>query len=164
MKLLACALLLAASTRVELLDETPTIRRGNWNWYPVSLLQNPATVEADYEVSSGSRQVRLALMTHAEMERRHGKASFDELAGTPPGARGSLIFRVPRPDEYGIVVDNSDGNQDTAVHVRVSLDFAPPHVTRLSPQRQITVIALSFAFFFAVVTWSARRILRAIRS
>src|SRR5262245_54531163 len=43
MKLLACALLLAASTRVELLDETPTIRRGEWNWYPVSLRQRTAT-------------------------------------------------------------------------------------------------------------------------
>jgi hypothetical protein len=164
MSFLICALLLAASTRVELLDETPTIKRGDWNWYPVSLLQRPATVDVDFLVISGSPQVRVALMSHAEMERRHARSSFDELAATPPGTRGLLRYRVPRPDEYGIVVDNSRGTQDTKVRVRASLDFTGPVVTRLSPRRQFTVILLSFAFFFTVVTYSARRLLRAIRS
>jgi len=164
MSFLVCALLLAASTRVELLDEAPTIRRGDWNWYPVSLLQRPATVDADFSVLSGSPQVRIALMSHAEMERRNARSSFDELAATAPGARGSLRYRVPRPDEYGIVVDNSRGTQDAKVRVRASLDFTGPMVTRLSPARQFTVILLSFAFFFTVITYSARRILRAIRN
>jgi hypothetical protein len=163
MKLLAFALLLAASTRVELLDETPTIRRGEWNWYPVSLRQRTATVVGNFEVESGSPKVRLALMTHAEMERRHAHSSFDELAGTTPGSRGSFHFRVPRPDDYGIVVDNSQGTEDASVRVRVLLDFSGPRVTQISPQRQLTVIALSFAFFLSVVTYSARKILRAIR-
>jgi len=163
MKLLACALLLAASTRVELLDETPTIRRGDWNWYPVSLRQSTATVIASFDVAAGSPRVRLALMTHDEMERRHARDSFDELAATPAGPRGSFHFRVPRPGDYGIIVDNSQGSEDATVRVKVLLDFAGPQVTQVSPQRQLTVVALSFAFFLTVVTYSARKILRAIR-
>jgi len=36
-------------------------------------------------------------------------------------------------------------------------------MTRLSPRRQLVVILLSFATFFGIVTWSARRLLRGIR-
>jgi hypothetical protein len=48
----------------------------------------------------------------------------------------------------------------------VVLDFGArpgPQVTRLSPQRQFTVILISFAVFFGIVTYSARRLLRGIR-
>ncbi len=164
MKLLVFALLLASSTRVELFEETPTIARGKWQYFEVNLRQQPATVEASFEVQSGSRQVRLALLTHADEERMDADAPYGVLAATPMGPRGSLNFRVRHPDDYAVVVDNREGDRDTTVRVRVSLDFARsgPDVTRASPERQIVVIALSFLFFFGVVTYSARRILRAI--
>ena len=166
MKLLACVLLLAASTRIDLLDETPTIGAGKWNFYQVDLRQQLATVEASFDVQSGSQQVRLALMTHADAERLHEGVPHGVLAATTAGARGSLSFRVRRPDDYVIVVDNREGRRETTVRVRASLDFAKtrgPDVTRASAERQIVVIALSFVFFFGVVTYSARRILRAIK-
>ena len=77
-----------------------------------------------------------------------------------------MRFRVRRPDDYAIVVDNREGDRDATVLVRASLDFAAsgPDVTLASPGRQMTVIALSFIFFFGVVTYSARRILRAIKT
>ena len=164
MKLLVCALLLASSSREELFEETPTIARGKWQYFPVSLRQQPATVEASFEVQSGSRKVRLALLTHADEERMDADAPYGVLTATPIGARGSLRFRVRRPDDYAIVVDNREGDRDTTVLVRASLDFARagPDVTRASPERQVTVIVLSFLFCFGVVTYSARRILRAI--
>jgi hypothetical protein len=165
MKLLAFLLLLASPTTLELLDETPTLARAEWRFYRVSLTQNPATVQAAFEVQPGSPPLRLSLMTHDEMERRHAGGSYDELATTPVGERGTLIYRVPRRDEYVIVVDNSENREKAAtVRVQVALDFAEPKATRVSPERQITVIVLSFAFFFTVVTYSARRILRAIRN
>jgi hypothetical protein len=51
------------------------------------------------------------------------------------------------------------------VHIRVWLDFARrgPVVTQLSPERQLTVIAISFLVFFGIVTYSARRLLRTMR-
>ena len=123
MKLLLCALLLASSSREELFEETPTIARGEWQYFPVSLRQHPATVEASFEVQSGSRKVRLALLTHADEERMDAHAPYSVLAATPIGARGSMSFRVRRPDDYAIVVDNREGDSDTKVLVRASLDF-----------------------------------------
>jgi hypothetical protein len=53
------------------------------------------------------------------------------------------------------------------VRLRVSLDFSPrrlgPEVTRLSPERQLAVIVISFAVFFGIVAYSGRKLLRAIR-
>jgi hypothetical protein len=167
MKFLACILLLAAANRVDLFDETATIAHGEWNFFPVTLRQRAATVEASMEVQSGSRQVRLALMTHADAERLSDDLPHGVLAATPAGGSGSIRFRVRRPDEYVIVVDNRAGPQNTTVRIRASLDYSPPpgpDVTTASPQRQLTVMVLSFAFFFGVVTFAARRILRAIRS
>jgi hypothetical protein len=164
MNLLVCMLLLASPTGVELLDETPTIAAGKWNYYPVSLRQQPARVDATFEVLSGHDDVRLALLTHTDAQRLFRDMPHGVLAVTPLGRHGSLRFRVPRPDDYDIVVDNREGARDVTVRVRVSLEFGAPEpvaVTASRP-RQLTVVALSFMFFFGVVTYSARRILRAI--
>jgi hypothetical protein len=45
--------------------------------------------------------------------------------------------------------------------VRVAWEY--PRVTQLSPERQFTVIAISFLAFFSVVTYSARKLLKAAR-
>ena len=36
-------------------------------------------------------------------------------------------------------------------------------VATLPPERRLVVILISFAVFFAIVTWSARRLLRLVR-
>jgi hypothetical protein len=36
-------------------------------------------------------------------------------------------------------------------------------VTTLSPRRQIEIVIISFAAFFGIVSWSARRLLKGIR-
>ena len=86
---------------------------------------------------------------------------------TEIGKSGALDFRVRQPGDYVLVVDNrSSKTQPAAVHLRIALDFARPTgpiVTRLGPERQLTVIVLSFAFFFGVVTYSARKLLRAAK-
>jgi len=164
MKLLACILLLASPANLELLDETSTIAAGKWNFYPsLQLRQQPVRVNANFEVLSAG-QVRLALLTHADTERLFRDEPHGALATTAWGRRGSLSLRVPHPDDYDIVVDNREGRRDVRVRVRVSLDFsaAGPESVTAAPARQLTVIVLSFAFFFGVVTYSARRILRAI--
>jgi hypothetical protein len=47
----------------------------------------------------------------------------------------------------------------------IKLDFARhgPTVTQLSSRRQLTVVLIRFAVFFAIVSFSARRLLRAVR-
>jgi hypothetical protein len=162
---LACLVLLAASTRVELVDEVYQIPPARWNYVPINLRQNPARIDASFQVESGAGKVRLALMTQADEERLHDELPHGLLAVTEIGKSGGLSIRVRQPGDYALVVDNRSAKAlPAAVHLRIALDFARPSgpdVSRLAPRRQLTVIVLAFAFFFGVVTYSARKLLRA---
>jgi hypothetical protein len=171
MTALVCFVLLAASTSVELVDEVYRIPPGEWKYVEVNLRQNPALVTASFRVDSGaesgSDKVRLALMTRADLTHLRDDLPHGLLAVTPVGKSGALEFRVREPGDYALVVDNrSNKNLPAAVHLHIALDFARPSgpvVTRLGPRRQLTVIVLAFAFFFGVVTYSARKLLRAAK-
>jgi hypothetical protein len=167
MTLLACVVLLAASTSVELVDEVYRIPTNEWKYVEVNLRQNPALVTASFRVESGSETVRLALMTRAALESLRAELPHGLLAVTPVGKSGALAFRVHQPGDYVLVVDNRASRaQPAAVRLRVALDFAlpsGPEITRITPRRQVTVIVLAFAFFFGVVTFSARKLLRAAK-
>ena len=165
MPLLACLLLAAAPTSIELLDESPVIAAHKWNYYAVNLRQQTARVDAWYAVQSPKGQVKLALLTYTDLDRLFQNVPHGVLAATPAARAGSLRCRVPRTGDYAVVVDNRDGESDVKVHVRVSLEFGGggPEVTSASPARRLTVVALSAMFFLTVATYSARRILRAVR-
>jgi len=79
---------------------------------------------------------------------------------------GHLRYQVRVAGEYILLIDNREGRDRPAeAHLRVALDFGTepgPAVSRLSVTRQITVIAISFAVFFAIAGFSARRLLRGI--
>jgi hypothetical protein len=106
-------------------------------------------------------------MTRTDLAHLRDGLPHGLLAATPIGKSGALDFRVREPGDYVLVVDNrSSKAQSAAVHLRIALDFARPSgpiVTRLGPRRQLTVIVLAFAFFFGVVTYSARKLLRAAK-
>jgi len=150
----------SASTRVELTDEVYQIPAKEWWWVEVNLRQKPAEVSASFAVQSGPHKVRIALMTRDDLERLSADMPHGVLAVSDPAPSGNLTYRVRHRGNYVLLVDNRDGNQPAAVHLRIALDFAPapPALTGISPQRQLTVILMSFAFFAGVVTYSARRL------
>jgi hypothetical protein len=157
--------MLAAVTRVDLVDEVYRIPSGEWRYVELGLNQKPALVSSSYEVKSGSRQVRLALLRRADLERLREGLPHGVIEETPSGRLGALTPRVRGPGDFVMVVDNR-GESPSSVHLRISLDFGVrpgPEVTRLSPRRQLAVILISFAVFFGIVTWSARRLLRGIQ-
>jgi hypothetical protein len=164
MKTLVCMLLLASQGSVELLDESPTIAAGKWNYYRVALRQQTARVIAHYEVTSPSGTAQLALLTHDDADRLFRDMPYGVLATSGVSRSGGLSFRVPSTGDYDLVLDNRHGSQDVSVRVRVWLDFNAdaPVVRTASPQRRLVVTGLSLAFFLGVVTYSTRRILRAI--
>jgi hypothetical protein len=164
-------ILLAAATHVDLVNETVGVPAGDWRYVEVGLKQRPAFVSADYTVEPGSGEVRLALMERDQLERLPGKPVGGALpdgvlAITGAGRSGRLRYRAPVRGEYAVVIDNRLGSRAAAAHLRVSLDFGGRpglEVTRLSPARQLTVIMITFAVFFAIVSYSARRLLQGIR-
>lgn len=156
----------AASTHVQLIDEIVRVPAGDWRYVEVALKQQTAFVSADYQVETGSPDIRLALLRRDDLERMRNQIPDTALAITAPASAGRIRYRVPERGVYVVLIDNRSSSRPAAAQLLVSLDFGVrpgPPVTRLSPQRQITVIAISFAVFFAIATYSARRLLRGIR-
>jgi hypothetical protein len=164
-------ILLAAATRLELVDEVLRIPAGDWRYVELGLKQQAAFVAADFEVQSGSQLVKLELMRREDLDRLRADRPNGVIAATALAASGRLLYHVRVPGDYVVVIDNRNANgnaggQEAVARLRVALDFGArpgPQVTRLSPQRQFTVILISFAVFFGIVTYSARRLLRGIR-
>jgi hypothetical protein len=155
----------AAPASVELVDEVYQIPANQWRYVELSLKQQPVLVSATFQVLTGSGQARIALMHSQDLERLRGGQPHGLLVVTPLASSGNLSHYVHRPDDYAIVVDNHAA-QPSAVHLRISLEFGGspgPAVTRLSPRRQLAVILISFAGFFGIVTFSARRLWRAVK-
>jgi hypothetical protein len=163
---LAWILWLAASTSVELVDDVYQIPANEWRYVEVGVRQ-PVTVSASYRVAVRGAAMRLALMRREDLERLRNEQPHGVLAATVFGLSGNLRYRARSPGDYVVLVDNR-GQQARggAVQLRVWLDFGgghAPEVTQISPRRQLVVIALSFAVFFGIVTYSARRLLAAVK-
>jgi hypothetical protein len=155
----------AARRSIELVDEVYSIPAADWRYVEFSLRQLPVSVKGEYEVQSGGA-VRMSMMRRHELKRSHEGRSRGVIVATESGSKGRLDFRVRSPGDYVVVVENMDGDQAAALRLRVSLEFGGPNspsVSYLAPRRKLAVIVISFAVFFGIVTWSARRLLSAIR-
>ncbi len=162
---LAWLFLLAATNSVELVDEVYQIPADDWRYVEVALQQQPALVEAEYRTEGGAGDVRVALLRGSDLERLRHEEAHGVLALTTVGSAGRLRFYVHDPGRYAVVVDNS-GQNAARVRLHVKLDFGGVRgqpVTVLSPRRQMTVILVSFGVFFAIVSWSARRLMKAVK-
>jgi hypothetical protein len=151
---------------VELVDEVYTIPPAEWRYVQVQLRQTPVAVDCRFEVVSHDAQVRVALLSRGDLERLRADQPHGFLAATQPAGAGNLHYNLHRSGEYAVVVDNRALHTPVKVHLRVGLDFsAQPEqgVRTLSPERRLAVILISFAVFFGLVTWSARKLLRASR-
>lgn len=165
--LILALLLLASSQHLEVVNEHFEIPAGKWYQVGLGLQQGrPVLISADYEGDAGSLPIRLQLIRREDLGRLLEGRSGAFLAMTAPASSGRLRYMVRRRDSYVVFLDNREGTRAVAGHLRVALDFRDrpgPEVTTLPLERQVTVIVISFAVFFAIVTFSARRLLRGIR-
>jgi hypothetical protein len=161
MPLIAWMLLVAASSSVELVDQTYVIPANDWRFVDLGLRQRPALVKAAFDVQDGP-PVQLILMERADLERLNRGETYAVVAATQVKLQGRLEVRTGKPGDYVVVVENRSGRVEAAtVRLRVSIDFV--EATQISPQRQLTVITISFAVFFGIVTYSGRRLWKAVR-
>ncbi len=158
--------LLSATTRLEVIpSQTIEVPARNWGQFEIDLQQRPALVEASFAVESGSQRVRMALLRRDELQRLREEDSAGALALTDAAPSGKLRYRVREPGDYVMVLDNRSEDRPATVRLSVWLDFATPAepgVAELSSGRRLAVVLASCAVFFAVVTFSARRLRRAI--
>jgi len=163
---LASIALLAAPAGSELMDQVHQIPAGDWKYVEVALHQRPARISAGYEVLSGSGKVRAALMLREDLERMTPDLPGSILV-TPEGRRGYFVDRVRRRGDYVVVIDNQNGREPATVRLRVALDYGSgkgPEVGRLTLRQELTVVAISSVAFLGIVGFSARRLLKAMKT
>ena len=160
----ALLLLLAASTPAVLTDDVYQIPAGGWRWVRFEIGHRPAAVECRFETVGGG-EVRAELVSREDLELVREHKIHDTLASTDTARKDAFSQFVREPGEYAVVIENP-GSGPVAAHLTVALSFgaAGQPVSRyLSCDRRLTVILVSFAMFFAIVTLSARALLRAMK-
>ena len=159
------ALLAAADAPlVDVFHVHHVIPRHDWSYWAIEDLtsvEESAQVKVDFTVDSGP-PVRVEIMHLDGVARlKKGRYAGAVLASTPE-VKGSLQTRLPDPGDYAIVIDNRDNDSSPAtVRLAISLDYGSggaSGVRRLSASRQLTVILVSFAVFFGIVGFSARKL------
>jgi len=155
----ALLLLVTAFSRVDLIDEHFEIPARDWRYVPRVLTHEPAVVDCVFTADRPDAQVRLVMLSQGDLDAWRATRDHDEMAATPVGPRGFLRVSVHDPDTY-LAIENR-GRQPTGVRLRVFLE--QPNVRYLSRGRQLAVILISFAVFFGIVTFSARRLLKAVK-
>ena len=157
--MIAALLLLAVFAQVDLIDETFEIPASDWRYVPRPLTQQPAMLDCVFQSDRPDAQVRVVLLSHADLNAWRLGRDHEEIAATPAGPRGALRTSVHDVDTY-VAIENR-APQPVQVRLRVSLE--QPRVRYLSRSRQLAVIVISFGVFFAIVSFSARKLLKAIR-
>ena len=156
----ALLFLLAAFARVDLMDENFEIPASDWRYVPRPLTQQPAMADCVFQSDRPDAQVRLVLLSHADLNAWRVDRDHEEIATTPVGPRGTLRMPVHDLDTY-VAIEN---RAPRPVRVRLRVFLEQPQVRYLSRGRQLAVIVISFGVFFAIVSLSARKLLKAIRS
>lgn len=154
----ALVLWLAFAARVEVVNESFEIPANDWRYVPRPVNAEPALVDCDFQSGPAAR-VRVALLTHADLDARRAGRDYEEIAASPAGPRGYLRIAVHEPDTY-LVIENH-ASKPAAVRLRIYLE--EPQVRYLSRRRQFVVILISFGVFFSLVSFSAVKLLKAFK-
>ena len=150
--------LLAAFPRVDLVDENFEIPANDWRYVPRPLTQQPAMVDCVFESDRPDARARLVLLSHADLNAWRMGREHDEIASTTAGRNGALRVPVHDLDTY-VAIENRAPH---SVRVRLRVFPEQPQVRYLSRGRQLAVIVISCGVFFAIVSLSARKLLKAI--
>ena len=159
---LALLLLLAISRPVVLVDDVYQIPAGQWRWVPFALKHQLSTLECRAQ-TMGPGEVRLELIHRSDLDLLFQHKSYDSLISTADGATAAFNQYIDEPGEYAVVIENP-GKDPVAARLTVAMSFGQSAARYLSHERQLTVILVSFALFFTIVTFSARALLRAMKN
>jgi hypothetical protein len=139
---------------------------GGWRWEPITIRQTPSQVDCHFEVLSGDASVHIELLPTSEFRQFDRGMEYETLAVTPDGRSGDFRRIIETSGEYRVVVMNGKNAPPATVLLEVHTSANPvaKDIARtLPPRRRLTVILISFGFFFVTVTWSARILMRAMR-
>jgi hypothetical protein len=142
------------------------LEAGDFRWIPFTVRQTPTGVDCRFDVVSGGATVHAELLPMSEFRLFDRGREHDTMAITPTAKSAEFRRIIDTRGQYAVVIVNEKGAQPVTVslHVETNVNPSGADVARtLSPERRLTVIALSFAFFFITVSWSSRKLILAMR-
>jgi hypothetical protein len=140
---------------------------GDFRWIPFTVRQTPTEVECRFEVLEGNPSVHLELLPMSEFRLFDRGQEHETMATTPEARTGDFRRMIDTRGRYAVLVVNARNAPPATVTLDFQTNVNPSNadVARtLSPQRQLAVILMSFAFFLATVTWSSRKLIQAMRA
>jgi hypothetical protein len=158
--------LLATGSRPQDGDQPFRLEGGDFRWVPFTVRQTPSEVDCRYEVIKGNPSVHVELLPMSEFRLFNRGREHDTMALTPDGQSGEFRRIIDVRGQYAVVVKNARGAPPATVLLRVQTNLNPGGdvAQTLSPRRRLTVILISFGFFFITVAWSGHKLTRAMRS
>lgn len=139
----------------------------DFRWMKISVRQTPEEVDCRFEVIQGSSTVHLELLPLNQFRLLDRGRDHDTLASTAVGRSGDFRRIIDTPGQYAVAVVNGKNAPPATISLRVSTSVNPNarDISRTLPAgRQLTVVLISFAFFFISVSWSAHKLIRNMRS
>jgi hypothetical protein len=138
---------------------------GDFRWVPFTVRQTPTEVECRFQVIEGNPSVHIELLPMSEFRLFDRGEEHSTMAVTPDARTGDFRRVIDTRGRYALVVINAKNAPAATVTLDLQTNLNPADVARtLPPRRQLAVILISFAFFFVTVTWSSRKLIRAMRT
>ena len=154
--------LLPAATILNL--QAIRLEAGDYRWFPFTIKQVPTELECHYEVLQGGTSVQVELLPMSEFRAFNRGREHQTLAVSPPSRSGAFHRTIAQVGEYLVAVKNAANSPSVIVSLEVSTNPQSLAARELPPSRRLTVILISFALFFAIVTWSGVKLLRAVKT
>jgi hypothetical protein len=140
---------------------------GDNRYMQLTVTRVPTLVDCRFRVLSGSPAVHIEIMADSEYRRFNRGRDYDVLAQTREGSQGGIRRMLDEPGRFDVVLVNASGAPPAVVDLEVRTDVDPgadSAARELPPGRRLAVILISFAIFFALVTFSALRLLRGTKT
>lgn len=164
--LFAIALLFAAADQSQDAGQPFRLESGDFRWVPFTVRQTPSEVDCRFEVVAGNPSVHLELLPMSEFRLFNRGREHETMALTPDGKSGEFKRIIDARGQYAVVVENESGSPPASVllYLRTNINPGADVARTISPRRRLTVVVLSFAFFFITVAWSGRKLVRGMRT
>jgi len=162
--------ILIALLSVRVFGATPASFRlepGDFRWIPFTVNQVPTEVNSSFQVTRGDPSVHMELLPMSDFRRFNRGREHQTLALSETGRTGSFRRVLDTRGQYVVVVINKSNARPATVTLEVRTDLnanAGVSARTISPQRRLAVILISFAIFFATVTWAGVRLLRTMKT
>jgi hypothetical protein len=163
---LILALFFAVGAQAQDTGQSFRLAPGDLRWIPVNVRQTPTEIEGRFDVIEGSPTVHMELVPISEFRPFTRGEEHTTLALTTPARTGRFRRVIDTRGRYALILANGKNAPPATVTLDLRMNVNPSNsdVARtISPQRRLVVILLSFAFFFVTVTWSSRKLIRAMR-